>query len=616
MSKKKSLIFTFIITFASIYISKILWPTINFPFDDKINIIGPYYLQKYNPINDILRYLIFISLPLLVFFISVQFFFYTNLRKIKDVIFADNSTQTFEIKNNYGLLSFLIFTIIIAVLGFTSVNFPLAKIDLFHEGNRLTPVTNYLLDKGLWSSSFMIQGLFNQVLQTLIGFNLFDVQSIGSSRVMSMLLTLLTKLSVIFLIYQISKELNLEKNYKIIFFLLTSLLIFAFTMKNFMYRDLPLFIFLNFLAYIFSVNRKALFINFSIGLLSTISFVWSIEKGAYLNFTLVILLTFFFIRKNYLQFFSVLAGVIIGWIIFYLIIGHNEFVHFYNNTKEIFLYIEHVIGIIHPTPFSLDENSGRATKTLISIIFSGILVVHLNFFESKIFNNKFKLFYIFLFILCVLSYRSALGLSDSYHIKYAGGFPEFLIISLLSYNFLCFIIKNKFISENFNSKFTFNLMLILLISLIFYYEKIDYKKSIKFNQRMTTYVNLTNNFFLLNKQKEFINELKSLLENEKCIALFTHDAAIPFLTNKPSCSKFFMIYGGMFTENHQKIFINELKIKKSKYIILDSPNRYKDVPNYIGNAYRFLLIKKHVLENYSLLKEVNLWNIYVLKKNL
>ena len=218
MSKKKSLIFTFIITFASIYISKILWPTINFPFDDKINIIGPYYLQKYNPINDILRYLIFISLPLLVFFISVQFFFYSNLRKIKDVIFADNSTQTFEIKNNYGLLSFLIFTIIIAVLGFTSVNFPLGKIDLFHEGNRLTPVTNYLLDKGLWSSSFMIQGLFNQVLQTLIGFNLFDVQSIGSSRVMSMLLTLLTKLSVIFLIYQISKELNYVQRFTSFYF--------------------------------------------------------------------------------------------------------------------------------------------------------------------------------------------------------------------------------------------------------------------------------------------------------------------------------------------------------------------------------------------------------------
>ena len=140
-----------------------------------------------------------------------------------------------------------------------------------------------------------------------------------------MLLTLFTKLSVIFLIYQISKELNLEKNYKIIFFLLTSFLIFALTMENITSKDLPLFIFLNLLAHVLSVNKKALFINFFIGLLSIISFIWSIDRGAYLNFTLIILLTFFLVRKNHLQFFSVLFGIIVGWIIFYSIVGSNEF---------------------------------------------------------------------------------------------------------------------------------------------------------------------------------------------------------------------------------------------------------------------------------------------------
>ena len=74
MSKKKSVIFTFIITLVAIYVSKILWPIINLPFDDKINIIGAYHLQKYNSINEILRYLIFIFFPLLVFFINIQFF--------------------------------------------------------------------------------------------------------------------------------------------------------------------------------------------------------------------------------------------------------------------------------------------------------------------------------------------------------------------------------------------------------------------------------------------------------------------------------------------------------------------------------------------------------------
>ena len=131
MSKKKSVIFTFIITLVAIYVSKILWPIINLPFDDKINIIGAYYLQKYNSINEILRYLIFIFFPLLVFFISIQFFFYNRLRKIKDIIYTDNSFKSFKIRSNYRLFFFLIFTLIIVILGFTSIDFPAENIDFF-----------------------------------------------------------------------------------------------------------------------------------------------------------------------------------------------------------------------------------------------------------------------------------------------------------------------------------------------------------------------------------------------------------------------------------------------------------------------------------------------------
>ncbi len=209
MSKKKSAIFTFIITLVAIYVSKILWPIINLPFDNKINIIGAYHLQKYNSINEILRYLIFIFFPLLVFFINIQFFFYNRLRTIKDIIYTDNSFKSFKIRSNYGLFFFLIFILIIVILGFTSVNFPTENIDSFHEGQTLTPAINYLLNKGLWSSSFMTAGLFREVLHSLIGFNIFDVQSIGSSRVIFLLLTLFIKFSVIFLIFKISKELNL-----------------------------------------------------------------------------------------------------------------------------------------------------------------------------------------------------------------------------------------------------------------------------------------------------------------------------------------------------------------------------------------------------------------------
>ena len=76
ISIKKNIILTLIFTLISIYIATLLWNTINLPFNAKVSIIGNYYLQKYNPLNEIIRYIIFIILPLLTFFICIKFFFF------------------------------------------------------------------------------------------------------------------------------------------------------------------------------------------------------------------------------------------------------------------------------------------------------------------------------------------------------------------------------------------------------------------------------------------------------------------------------------------------------------------------------------------------------------
>ncbi len=74
-----------------------------------------------------------------------------------------------------------------------------------------------------------------------------------------------------------------------------------------------------------------------------------------------------------------------------------------------------------------------------------------------------------------------------------------------------------------------------------------------------------------------------------------------------------MINGGMALKKHEKTFISELKTKKTKYIILDDTDRYKDITNYTNHLDRFLLIKKYINENYYLFKKINMLNIYELK---
>ena len=45
-----------------------IWDYIKIPFNESNKIYGEFYLKKYNPVNEILRFLIFVFFPLLVFF--------------------------------------------------------------------------------------------------------------------------------------------------------------------------------------------------------------------------------------------------------------------------------------------------------------------------------------------------------------------------------------------------------------------------------------------------------------------------------------------------------------------------------------------------------------------
>jgi len=104
----------------------------------------------------------------------------------------------------------------------------------------------------------------------------------------------------------------------------------------------------------------------------------------------------------------------------------------------IFKEMSNIHGLIHPKPFTDEPNSARATKTLLAIIFTKIVALHLIFSENKNFSINFKRFLIFFSLVCVSSYLYALGRSDGPHIKNSFGYPLIFISIYLSYNFLIF----------------------------------------------------------------------------------------------------------------------------------------------------------------------------------
>ena len=53
------------ITVFSIVISTFLWPIIKLPYSNPENVVGVLSLIKYSPLNDTLRYIVFVGIPIL-----------------------------------------------------------------------------------------------------------------------------------------------------------------------------------------------------------------------------------------------------------------------------------------------------------------------------------------------------------------------------------------------------------------------------------------------------------------------------------------------------------------------------------------------------------------------
>ena len=71
----------------SICLSKFFWGWIDISYTKEFEIQGEYSKFKYNPINEIIRYVSFISLPLIVYLVSIKIFRGKEIKKMKEIFF-------------------------------------------------------------------------------------------------------------------------------------------------------------------------------------------------------------------------------------------------------------------------------------------------------------------------------------------------------------------------------------------------------------------------------------------------------------------------------------------------------------------------------------------------
>ena len=587
-----------------VFLTSLIWDYIRFPFNLEKSLPGQHYLKHFHhPLNDSLRFIIFIFIPLVVYLITKLF-----IEKKKYKVFFKNLLVKFKSPNKYLLkdkslnvsFNLIILAIIIQFFCLDFKNY-LYHLDLFHEGLWLTASSNAIYTNELWQSSYVGRGLFGNFYNYFI-WKILGLNTIGASRLVSIILVLLSKIFLVLISKNLVDKTLLSVNKKNLLFIVFSFLLisipdYSLSTGSFHYRSLGLLFFLYFLLKFFDHFKELSFALIVIGFFSSASFFWYIDVGAFVNATIFLLIIYLLLRRDFANIIYLALYILVGWIIFYSFLPKNEFFAFYENTLSIFSTIEYIQGLIYPTPFF--SGDARSTRALLLILIAGILTINLLFKNDDEISIESKLALVFLFLAACINFKTALSRSDTVHIKMG----LFLTHILIFYYFLYFLIS-KLNTEKIivKTKLTNNNLQIIFLILFFILTLFNNNKNINIKNLPNSlnsikYLVHQNDDKFLNKDYiELINLYKKISINDKCIQNFTSETAIPYLLKKPTCSKYYFVYTAS-PKNLQNDHVSSLILNKPKYVLYESElDIYSDprkrltiVNNYISNHYTFFL---------------------------
>ncbi len=595
--------FPWLAVILGVIFSTIIWKYISLPYDQTNTIIGDYSLKKINPINDSLRGIFFIFFPLSLYLI-------VYLKQNKDLF----SLNIFENKEstpnkNINYLSYIL--ILFSILEFLSLdyNYFISELDALHEGTYLTPQLNVLSKNKLWSGTLFDYGFLGNSMGLFFNF-LFDDYSIGIQRYGLKLIILVNKIFLILICGKIIICLNgtNKREFLFLIFSLSSLSLVNFYKPVF---HTKLFLFLVFAFLVFNMicsEKNSLITKLFIGSFSLFSILFYWDIGTYINALILILLIYFILIKKLKDFYQIFLGIILSWLIFIILIPNTELKELFNQYLFILNISDYLLGIEYPEPFS--NKSTRHTKALLFIILAGIFLINYIFNKKRDESLQSKFLLLFLFVSSIIFFKSGLTRSDTPHIQYTSGTYMLLIFFFISYHLVNFVSNIKMLDKFFIffEKKNFFLIFSTLICFIFFFKNnyLNLPNIFNSEKNFQKITKISDNDFLNKDYLNFLNIYRDLIKNEKCVQQFTDDSSIPYLVNKPTCTKYFT-HAHIIQNWTEENFINELNNAKPNYIV------YSSEINWFKNRGNAPKADKYILDNYYLYKNLSPWVIY--KKN-
>ena len=602
-------IYFFSISFFYLFLISFFWNEIQLPFYNENNVIGTLSAKGINPLNDTIKFFLFVAPTLMISLIFLKQNFSSNIINFKD--FFNQDTISREELNVKDIIYFFILFSLLIILDFLTIDFSrFIHLDTLHDGDYLTPLINYENYKGFWSKSFTIHGGRDLFIPVII-LKLFETTNIAPVKFLYLSLILPLKFLSIILAYQISKITNLKKNFKIIIFVLSSLFLLSMSKydQNYYLSIRDIFVLVFFIFFIKILLQKKNYINnFLLVVTATCALFFHYDTGIYLILILIFYFIYLIIGKKYSEISSFLISIFICAMTVYFYFGQIEINNFIQQIAHIVKNIDKIHGIEYPQPFfSIGENdhAPRATKLLFFFIIFGFFFNILIFLKNDYLQIKDRVLISFIYLYSLISFKNALGRSDGGHIMISSDWITILLFYLLLFS-IFFYLSLK-IKKNYSQKTISIVLSFLIIGSISY--KLQNKTIYEAPTNIRNFISISNSEFVSNKRKNILKKISLLVEDEECINNFTSDLSLPYLINKPTCTKFFSswILSGKKTE---KIYLEQLAESTGNYLIYDSPHFIVD---QIPTNKRLPIVDTFIKNNYF--EALNYQNYVILKKN-
>ena len=606
---KKYLPFIFIFSF-SVFLSLEFWDTLKMPFHNPWDVLSTLTRLRFNPMNNILRYVILVVLPVIFMFLmyiinykgSNEIYF----KKADISLFDDSDVANHVLLINIFTVLFILYTLLYAVeLPTYHASGPF---DTFHEGETLGPAISYMNGLIPYKDYIFVHGIFQDPLRSVVAFKLFG-KSIGSVRTLESIASIITLLLLtIFLI----KVFHRNPLYVwIALFILSDFQMMGISVLFIPIlippRDVTTLIFLltisalhNFLkTKVEEINLSLFYVTiFVFSFVPIASFAYSIDRGFYLSATFLILYLmlylFFFrdipLKKDFLL--TSLCGMMTAFLVFYFAArgAIKPFIDFaFINMPK---YKELMDGFVFPIHYS-------AVLFVVLLITMDVFWIAYKLFqeletEKKVFCavKGFLQKYFIEFTLMLLAFfffRSALGRADGEHIAYSS-FPAYLLFIII---LLKYYIYPCFLKYTFQKKILYPLLSILLILVI-------WKCFLLANSGAITAkfpLQVKDAQYIPASYKPTIQYIKNRLKANESFFTMTSEASWYYFINKPCPTHFPVVWFAMPYFYQQEI-VKDLTKNNVKYILYRN-NSGADRIDGFSTEERLPIVNRYILSHYQ-----------------